>query len=75
MTISVPTYPQTQLDAQICAQLRAYGLNVTPSSAFYRHLLFNGPVALAPNNYISRVKIDAYSFVAEHACIANLSVR
>ena len=74
MTISVPTYPQTQLDAQICAQLRAYGLNVTPSSAFYRHLLFNGPVALAPNNYISRVKIDAYSFVAEHACIANLTM-
>ena len=74
MTISVPTYPQTQLDAQICAQLRAYGLNVTPSSAFYRHLLFNGPVALAPNNYISRVKIDAYSFVAEHVCIANLTM-
>lgn len=74
MALFVPSYPQVQLSASVCSQLRAHGLLVTPSSPLWRHLLFNGPVELGTGSYICRTKIDAYTILEDSARISTATI-
>lgn len=52
-----------QLSPQICAKLKTLGLTITPTSQVKHNLLFRGQAILHQKTQLSRLKIDAYSYM------------
>lgn len=64
----------TPLHENICHKLAQQGLGIAPNSVINRNLLFNGPVHFYSNCEITRVQIDAYSYVNNHSTIRTTKI-
>lgn len=57
------------LSASICAQLSQYGLKLSSKNYISRNFMYNAPVLLYGNAAVRRVRIDAYSYIADNSTI------
>lgn len=73
MHISPPLIP-TVLSPKVVAQLVPLGLRLSPNVSIERNLMFNYPAASFANTYLTRVKIDAYSYFGGDSRCATTSI-
>lgn len=69
-----PPCPALHPSPEICAQLRQYQLEISPTTVLGRNLLFCGPVVLGARTFVLRMKIDAYTYIGEDTGVSTSSL-
>lgn len=64
----------TKLAPYVCNQLANHGLMINSQTAINRNFLFNGPVEIFSNCTLTRVQMDAYSYINNDATIRTTKI-
>lgn len=76
MSQSYPQHlcPPMQLSPDLCAKLKGYKLDLSPSTIIERNLMFRGPVKFWPQNHLISPQIDSYSYIANSSIVRTAKI-
>lgn len=72
--MKLPIAGFTCLNKEVCLKLADHGLLLDNTTSICRNLLFNGPVEIYGNSHLTRIQIDAYSYINNAATIRTTKI-